>query len=212
MKKIQLIFCFLALGLVTTYAQDDDLTDQIAEKACSCAKELDFSSMEQQAIQEKLGLCMLQNLMTIDQEKLKAINVDMTDQKKMNEFSQKMALKMASKCPDVMMRMATQQGQTGTASSSPSKASDSKSEYAAVSGTVKGIVGKDITFIQLEDGSGALSAFMWLNQFEGEAAFRSNPEAMIGKKVRITYDKIDVYSPNSKTYSSRKVIKSLSVE
>lgn len=211
MKKVQLIFCFLALSLVTTYAQDDDFMDQIVEKACSCAKELDFSSMEQQAIQEKLGLCMIQNLMNMDQEKLKTMNVDMTDQKKMNEFSQKMALKMASKCPDVMMKMAMQQGQVSTAPSSSSKP-DTKGEFAAISGTVKGIVGKDLTFVQLEDASGSISAFMWLDQFEGEAAFRSNPEAMIGKKVRITYDKIDVYSPNSKTYSSRKVIKSLSVE
>lgn len=217
MKGIQLIFFFLLAGAMTIQAQDQEaLMDQIAEKACECAKDLDMATMSESDIQAKLGMCMMQNMMSMDQEKLKALDLDMTNQTAMTEFGQKVGFKMAAKCPEVMMAMAKNQMENSTATeSAPATAKSdagSTATLSQVSGTVKGIAGKDITFIQVEDASGAISAFMWLDEFEGDDAFKSNPDGLVGKKVRVTYDKINVYSPKAKTYSSRKVIKALIIE
>ncbi len=201
MKKITLSLFILLAGISLLHAQtsEQEILDQLANQACSCIKKSDITEFTQEKIQMELSLCFMQELGSLDDAKLKALDADMTDQSSMMKLGQKIGMRMVSICPDVMMKMAQTQTQTQVKSA------------GQASGTIKGITGNELSYIQLDDGTGDVNSFLWLSKVEGADAFLSNPQGMIGKKVKITFESMEIYSPKTKGYNNKKVITKIEV-
>lgn len=198
MKQITLFILCLFLGTATSVAQDDIL-DQIASEGCDCVEKLDVTGLSQDEKNMKFGLCLMEKLGSLDQAQMETLGIDMTDQASLQKFGEKVGFRMATKCPNVMMKIA--QAQSSTQIKSVSEAS----------GVVKSITGSELSYIQLDDGTGDVNSFLWLQKVDGAEAFLANPQAMVGKKVTITFENMDIYSPKTKGYNSKKVITAIEV-
>ncbi len=198
MKQITLLLLFLLSGTLVSFAQDDVL-DQIASQGCDCIGKLDVSGLSQDEKNMKFGFCLMEKLGGLDQAQIKALGIDMTDQASLQQFGEKVGMRMAVKCPDVMMKIAQVQSET------------EMKTVSEVNGTVKGITGSELSYVQLDDGTGDVNSFLWLKKVDGAEAFVGNPQSMVGKKVKITYETMDIYSPKTKGYNSKKVITAIKV-
>ncbi len=197
MKKIILLFVLLFSGLSLMQAQE--MLDEIAKQGCECIGKLDLTGLSQDEKNMKFGLCLMESLGSMDQAKLKELDIDMTNQASMQKFGEKVGMKMAVNCPDVMMKIAQMQSESQLKT------------VSQISGTVKGVSGQELSYIQLDDGTGDVNSFLWLSKVDGADDFVSNPQAMIGKKVKISFETMDIYSPKTKGYNSKKVITSIEV-
>ena len=199
MKQITLLLLFFFTGMFAAQAQEDEALDQIASQGCDCISKLDLTGLSQDEKNMKFGFCLMEKLGDLDQAQTKALGIDMTDQASLQKFGEKVGMRMAVKCPDVMMKIAQVQSETQIKSVSES------------SGMVKGITGTELSYIQLDDGTGDVNSFLWLKKVDGADGFLANPQAMVGKKVKITFETMDIYSPKTKGYNSKKVITAIQV-
>jgi hypothetical protein len=198
MKQITLFILFLFLGVTSSMAQDEIL-DEIASQGCDCVEKLDLTGLSQDEKNMKFGFCLMEKLGNLDQAQMNALGIDMTDQASLQKFGEKVGFRMATKCPNVMMKIAQVQSDTQIKS------------VSEASGTVKGITGSELSYVQIDDGTGDLNSFLWLKKVDGADAFLSNPQAMVGKKVKITFETMDIYSSKTKGYNSKKVITAIEV-
>jgi len=197
MKQITLFLFFLFSGAGLLQAQD--VLDDIASQGCECIGKLDLSGLSQDEKNMKFGLCLMESLGSMDQAKLKELGIDMSSQTSMQKFGEKIGMRMAAKCPDVMMKIAQMQSETQV------------KQLSEASGTVKGIAGNELSYIQLDDGTGDLNSYLWLQRVEGADAFTGNPQALVGKKVKISFESMEIYSPKTKGYSTKKVITAIEI-
>jgi hypothetical protein len=75
-------------------------------------------------------------------------------------------------------------------------------------GVFKRIDQKGFDYIVIVDNDSEKS-FIWLRQFPGSEKFMNGITQYIGKKMRITWQNIEVYLPQSKGYYNVKEIKYL---
>ncbi|MDB5022256.1 MAG: hypothetical protein JWP78_11, partial [Mucilaginibacter sp.] len=64
-------------------------------------------------------------------------------------------------------------------------------------------------YIVIVDNSNNEKSFVWLRQFPGSERFMSGIAQSVGKKVKITWQNMEVYLPQSKGYYNVKEIKNL---
>ena len=134
------------------------------------------------------------------QEKL---NVDFSDQAALQAMGQKVGMKMAATCPETMMKIA----QVQSAPAAPGAAEP----VSRLEGTVVDVQGDEFTFLSVKDAGGRTQKFLWLRYFEGSDAFLSNPKALIGKKVLLSYAPLETFSLKLNEYLKRNEIKTLEV-
>ncbi len=201
MKKITLalFFLFSGMSLLQGQTSEQEILDQIAGQGCDCISKLDLTGLSQDERNMKFGFCLMEKLGSLDEAQLKALNIDVADQASLQKFGEKVGMRMATKCPDVMMKIAQMQSETQIKS------------VSEASGTVKSITGSELSYIQLDDGTGDVNSFLWLSQVDGADAFLANPQAMVGKKVKITFENMDIYSPKTKGYNNKNVITKIEV-
>ena len=199
MKRLNLtLLLVLALTALAT-AQSDALLDKMAQEACTCleAKKVDAMSMDQ--LQAEMGLCLMKS-MGNNQKEVEALKLDFANQAAMQAFGEKIGQRMAYKCPELMMRLATVQGGAAPAAA-----------QQTITGTLQGVEGQDLAFLKVEGEDGTTYQFLWLGEFPGAAPLVANPAALNGKRVKVTYGDVQAYSPRLKKYLTRKEVKKLEV-
>jgi len=189
------------LSAVTLNGQE--VLDKIAGDACSCMAAKDLSPTDQEALQMEVSMCLMQKIGNYQSQLQEQLNVDFSNQAALQEMGQKVGMKMASICPETMMKIAQVQ-----ASGSGSVSVESVSR---LEGTVVGVEGDEFTLIAVKDAGGRTQKFLWLRYFEGSDAFLKNPEALVGKKVRLSYAPLEAFSPKLNEYLQRNEIRSLEI-
>jgi hypothetical protein len=76
-------------------------------------------------------------------------------------------------------------------------------------GTLKRIDQKEFNYIVLVDKDNNEKSYIWLRQFPGSEKLMNGVAGYIGKKVKITWENMEVYLPQSKGYYNVKEIKNL---
>lgn len=202
--KTTTIICFI-LCSVNIFAQD--ALDAIAQETCDCLEGKDLSNMSQEDSSVEVGMCMMSSLST-RQDKITELGIDITDQSSMEKFGEKIGMKMAVKCPKVLMGMGMMRSETTTTTTT--KTMTSTSEKAQVmTGKVKAIEGDEFSVVVIEDETGRSQKFLWLRYFAGSEKLMENPKSVIGKSVKVKFSNIEVYSPKAKEYFNRKELKGI---
>ncbi|MEO7311279.1 MAG: hypothetical protein ABIX01_12830 [Chitinophagaceae bacterium] len=206
MKKI-----ILAIALVTAaptlYAQATPALDKVTKATCDCvAKQKDNIKNETDA-QKILSVCMMQSagdkLPALQKElKLKSLNTPAEAQK----LGQAVALKLSSECPaflDIMMRL------QGNIQADNSKiTSTEKSNFM---GEIVAVETEGYTYIHIKNEAGRITKFLWLEYFKGSDAYKQNPKLLLGKKVEIQWQQIEIYNAKLNDYMDAKEIRELSL-
>ncbi len=194
----------LTLALLGSFVLNgQEVLDKIAKDACACMAEKDLSGKDKEAIQMEVSLCLMQKMGTYQSELQEQLNVDFSNQASLQEMGQKVGMKMAATCPETMMKIA----QVQSSGSGPVTVE----AVTRLEGTVVGIEGDEFTFLSVQDAAGRTQKFLWLRYFEGSDAFLSNPKALVGKKVRLSYTPLEAFSPKLNEYLQRNEIRSLEI-
>lgn len=196
---------FLILFSLTIFAQD--ALDKISQETCDCLKGKNFEGKSQDDLSVELGMCMMTSLST-RQDKMSELGIDMTDQSSMEAFGQKVGLKMATKCPDVLMKIGMMSTET-TTTTTTTKTTATAEMVQVMEGTIKGLEGEEFSILVLTDETGRDQKFLWLRYFAGSEKLSSDFKSVVGKKVKVKYKSIEVYSPKAKEYFDRKELKGI---
>ena len=78
-------------------------------------------------------------------------------------------------------------------------------------GRLKRIETKDFNYFVITDDNNKEKSFIWLRQFTGSDDFISNANKYVGKKIRISWQEIEVYVPTAKNYFGLKEVTELQV-
>ena len=96
-------FMVLAQPLIAQEA----LLDKLADAACACITKKDTDSMSNEDLQMQLGFCIMEAVGANQAAFEKEYGaLDPSDQSAMSKLGEQIGMKMAFKCPNVIMRMA----------------------------------------------------------------------------------------------------------
>ncbi len=192
-----LFLCFISIA--SAQKEEDDIIDLLAQETCDCVGSKDLNSADPGTIEFELGMCILGALANNEAAYKGKMEINMNDPESMHIIGEKIGARMAFKCPKVLMLM--------------TKIVDKEELKPAVTKELKGIVvgveEKEFSYIVLREQDGSEHRLMWLRYFEGSDSLVGNLRTVIGKKVQVTYESIDCYSPQAKEYFPRKEIRSL---
>jgi hypothetical protein len=197
-------FMVLAQPLVAQEA----LLDKLADTACACISKKDTDSMSNEDLQMQLGFCIMEAVGANQEAFEKEYGaLDPSNQSAMTKLGEQIGMKMAFKCPNVIMKLAGQeppQGMTSTTMAPSAK--------GTISGAFQGVSGEDIATVMIKEANGRTQKLLWMGYFEGSDVLIGNPASLSGKNVTVEYETIEVYSPQAKEYFDRKKITGLSVQ
>ncbi len=215
-KKLFFVLTVLSANMLN--AQTEEQLDKMTVATCNCAEKKDFSKITSDAYQMELGLCIISALEVLPEKERKKINL--TDGESMGSLGEKIGLRMASKCPKVLMVISKLEMDR----QKEEKATDVSKENGnmppppptggtgSISGTIKEIKESDFVTIVLIDDSQKEYRLLWINHFRGESDYISNPQMLKGKKVEIGYYENERYVPQMKEYVSFKNIYEIKVK
>jgi hypothetical protein len=202
---ISFVFFFLS-AVVTVSAQD--AVDIIAAKTCSCLKNMDTTATVEE-IEAKMGICLITEAAPYQKELKKKNNIDMgnLDANTGKALGKLIGIKMLSKCPDQMLRLAGSVGDDKKSSAATSTTTTT-TVTGSMTGTLSDIVTNQFVSITIKKSNGPEQKFLWLEYFEGADLLR-NPSDIKGKIVEIKYKEKQFYNPSIKDYMNYKVITDL---
>lgn len=189
----------LLLGLYMPLSAQD-LMDKLADEACTCISKKDVEKMDADQLQMQLGFCIMESVGAHADEFQKQYgDLNFSDSDAMTKLGEQIGMKMAFKCPTVLMKMASVQTEVATM--------PAPGVVEELTGTVKAIDGDEIAQVTVVDESGRTHKFLWLRYFNGSDRFISEPGKVIGSKVKVTFETIEAYSPKAREYYDRKEIR-----
>jgi hypothetical protein len=202
MKITQLFFSVFFL-LLSLSGSAQESYDKIAQLTCECAKKKDIASVGKDELQVVLSICIIEAMTQYEKQNGKKLGVDMTSQTAMQSFGMEIGKRMASNCPDVVMKMAE---------TSTSLKSSSEKNTVSLSGSIKSVDCTDICSLTLTDASGREHKLLWLRYFNGSDTYLADPKKLAGKKVSIKYTETEYYNPKIKDYLKGKEVVELTIE
>ena len=202
--KYPVCLAFIFFSYISSLSAQDAV-DIIAEKTCSCLKNMDMNASSKQ-LTDALGTCMFREAGPYQKElkKKEHIDLDKLDDKVGEQFGQLIGSKMVLKCPDLMIKLAGAANEPKPDGSAP------------VSTTLTGIV-TDISpgqfvVITVKDPNGPEQKFLWLGYFKGAELLKNGLPDIKGKTVAVSYTENDYYNPAIKDYMKYKIITGLSAK
>ncbi|MBK7147772.1 MAG: hypothetical protein IPH78_02870 [Bacteroidetes bacterium] len=196
MKKLLPLLILLALLSESAIAQTD-VYDKIADKTCDCIAKKDFSKFKKDEMQTEAGLCILSAYSELENEVPKKQKIDFKDEKSLEKLGTNIGIKMATKCPDGLMKM------SGDESASESNAPSSP---VSLSGTIKSYKIETYQTIVIQDKDGKNNILLWLSYFPGSDRILENKEATIGQQAEVSYVSQEIYYPTANSYVTQKVV------
>ena len=209
-KKTVFPLLLVALPLFLT-AQTDKQYELVADAACGCAAKKDLKSLNKNEMSMELGMCMLSALEVLPEKDRK--NFDFSVPAKAHDLGEKIGMKMAYKCPKIMLSVGTamqEEGGNDTKTAPPPP--PPPPAQLSVEGKVKDVIEGDYVTILLVEKDGREHKLVWANHFDGEAPFVANPQALKNKEVSVKYYMSERYVPKMHEYFSLKHIASLTAK
>jgi hypothetical protein len=193
------ILTLISIISCTIFAQTEAQLERLSVATCSCMEGKDLDEMDAATIQNEVGTCML-NVVAKDAESKTLMNF-LKDAKSGQAFGEKVGLKLAKYCPEMVMKMAAKMDpsafETGKTAASASQ---------MVVAMVKEVrIGELVTFVTTDE-KGREMKFVWLDSFDGDATLMEKPDVLKGKKAEFSFKLIEKYDPRLKEYVPMKVV------
>ncbi|MBK6338402.1 MAG: hypothetical protein IPH74_07735 [Bacteroidetes bacterium] len=193
MKKF--ILLLLLVSSKTVFAQTNYM-DEIVSESCDCiehiSKELDSETYTMQ-----LGLCMIKASMPYKKQLKKDHNINLDniikDAEKLGEV---IGVQLALTCPEALM-FATEQIE-GT--------EDKDNEGMFIIGTITKVETEQFVVFTLKDGMGKSAKYYWIYGIETDEDLVAIYKDLIGEKVNLDYEMVDIFDPKIGEYRSCNVI------
>lgn len=195
----------LLLLAVPTVAQD--VMDKLAEYCCGCFAQKDTDNMKSGEMQLVLGTCMMEGVSKYPKELAEEYGeINITDQEGLTKLGEQIGMRMAFKCPTILMAMANDTELMDEILGDADTAADT-SEYTTITGKLIAIEGTEMSRLIVADASGRKHKLLWMGYFPGSEQLVNNPKVVVGQTVSFTYETVECYSPKLKDYINCKVLR-----
>ncbi len=183
-----------------SYAQD--IIETLANETCSClqARKLDLDKLSGDQIENEFVTCFFANYGKHTDEVQKVEKLDFGNEEQMTKFGEKVALKMITVCPDIIMAMGRADDGNNVAAIEP--------QFLSVDGEITEIKTDGFVTIVVKDKNARLYNFALLNYFE-TASLYTNGKLKKNDKVKVSYSEMELYDTKAKEFRYYKVITGL---
>ena len=194
-----LFFSFVPFALPA-----QDVLDKVARETCDCVNTLD-KSMDTEALQMQLGLCMLKAASPYEKELRKQHRVDMArlDHGAGERLGELVGMRMAGICPDMLMVIVDAGKGGASVESAPAM-------VAQVTGVVTGVRDRQFATVLVKDVSGRTVELLRLEHFPN--ADRLSDAGVNGLRATFSYTVKELYDPVAGTYRAHNVLVGLEPE
>ncbi len=182
------LFCF-------SFGYSQEVLDTITRETCDCIAAKGIGNLSPENLNLELGFCIIESL-NRHENASKELNINIYDADGMRQLGEKIGMRMAVTCPDIIFKIAA-------LNESP------ESSGAQVEGVITGIEGNEFGFVLLRDDEGRVQKLLWLRYFQHSEQLINDAKGVIGKRVRITYEPLECYSPRERDYFERKEIRAI---
>lgn len=204
MTKFHLIIIFTILYLAPIRAQSNYM-ETIIKDSCECLSKIP----ENEAISNmKMGLCLINSSSKFHEELLQDHNIDINkiDGEDGERLGELIALKMLTKCPEQINRIAsTTQNETNTTNY------ESEDTLLTVEGTVNFINKGDFIVLSVLSDYNKTSKYYWLTFIESNHDLQNDLEKIHLKRVEIHYSTVELYDGNLGEYRDFNIIDKLTL-
>lgn len=204
MNHFLLLPLFLLVLLPTLSAQTvpGPVEKKMTDNICACISKLDPDSIKDKQSADKAFMdCFSQHaglLVQVTEER----KIELTDHPAMRQLGIEIGKNLLSQnCPGFMhLSMAMANG------------SDTGESLTGVTeGRLKRMDTRDFNYFVLTDDDNKEKSFIWLRQFPGSDSFINDASKLVGKKLRIDWQEMEVYVPSAKSYYSIKEVVGMEV-
>ncbi len=190
MNRLLLFICSIFFGVI---GHTQEMLDTITQETCDCISGKNLANLNAENLNLVLGTCMIESLGR-HESAMKELNINLHDADGMRQLGEKVGLRMATICPDILLKIAEL--------SQPQPTTDNE-----LLGTIVRTGGEEFGFVIVRDEQGREHKLLWLRYFKNSEQLIQNPQQVIGKRVRIHYEAIECYTPKEREYFERKEIK-----
>lgn len=191
----------LILLTVSTFAFSQDYMDKIALESCECINKVD-NSIETDRMTMELGLCMINAATPYKKQLKKDYKIDLNKiDEHGEELGQIIGLRMASVCPETLLRMADIDEETDV----------DENNAVNFEGQVTSIDDSKFIVFSVKDELGKISKFYWFTFIESNIELSNKYKTLKDKDIQITYNVQDFFDARINEYRSFNIIKSLNV-
>lgn len=191
---------FLVLSLFISQVFAQDLLDKIAMKSCECVQLDDIDAMSGSELENKFGICVIQEALEYPEEMLSEHGLDLSnlDAEVGEQLGTLVATRMLTHCPDVLIKLGSKSEET----------EDAANASLTASGTILKLEEKQFVTLILKDDAGLVTKYIWLGNFPGSYEL-SEGQSVQNKKVTVSFVKQEFYDPRIKDYRTFNVMTAL---
>lgn len=201
--KVKIFIALLIIVPGIGFSQD--YMDDIALKACDCLSTVS-DTLNTERFHMEIGLCMINAANPYIKELKKDYKIDLS---KINptqgeELGRIIGLRMASVCPDAMMKM------VGKLNNNSNKNNNSNSvSENSVQGKITAIVDDKFVEFSIKDEQGKISKYYWLTFIESNSDLSANYKTLTDKFVKVTFISQEFFDARIGEYRAFNIIKKL---
>ncbi len=207
MKKILLLSGFLTfLFFQKSFSQSERIPGpaekKITDSLCVAINRLDMSKIGngKEAISAFTDCFMKQSAMFEDVANER--HADMADDAAMRQLGEDIAKNLLKEKCDGFLKLAVKMAD---------KSANEDESTGSFTGTFKRIDLKGFNYFIVSDQSNSEKSFLWLKQFAGSEKFMTDVAKFAGKKIKISWQELEVYLPSAKGYYKVKEITAVDI-
>jgi len=188
---------FTVLLFISTSCFSQNYMDIIVKKSCECITNIP-DTLDKGKFNLKVGLCMIEVSMPYKKELKRDYNIDLDhmDFKVGEKLGNVVGLKMGKICPEGLILAAKKNAAV------PEQETNGK----ILEGVVTNIGNDDFVVFSVKDNFGRIFKFYWFSVIQSDIELTNNYNSLLGKTVKITYDKKDYFDPKISDYRQFNVI------
>jgi len=202
-KAIVAVLLFFAAAQFTkaqTKVAMGPAVKKMNDSLCNCMSKVDFDKIHNgKDAESAFSDCFTKHAdLLVDVAAEKKISI--TDDTAMNKLGEEIGKNLMSENCSAAVKLGVKMA-----------ANDDQPETSTTEGVFKRIDLKGFNYLVIKDAGNSEKSFLWLRQFTGSEGFMTDAAKMIGKKVKVTWQEIEVYVPEAKGYYKVKEITGVDV-
>jgi hypothetical protein len=204
MKKLLLLLILTAtIALGKAQTKPGPAETKLTNALCDCISKLDKTKITNSEEANKAFMDCFTKQAEFLPDVAAERGVEMTDDEAMNKIGSDIGGNLMKQKCDGFMSLALKMAEKDKEKEAP--------ETQSTTGVFKRIDNKGFNYIVIADATGSQKSFLWLREFTGSDKFTGITSTLLNKKLKITWQEIEVYLPAAKGYYKVKEITAVDV-
>lgn len=204
MKKLLLLLLIIAgFNIADAQTKPGPAEAKLTNALCDCISKLDKTKITNSDEANKAFMDCFTKQAEFLPDVAAERGVEMTDGEAMNKIGSDIGGNLMKQKCDGFMALALKMAEKDKEQGAP--------EAQSTTGVFKRIDNKGFNYIVIADAAGSQKSFLWLHEFAGSDKFTGLTNTLLNKKLKITWQEMEVYLPAAKGYYKVKEITAVDI-